>query len=260
MSTEMTWEQAVLHVLKNASEPMYYGDIAEKILVDGLKTTGGKTPNATVAAVISRLPPDADIVKVNPGVFQWRPGDGLDDNQGEPRQSKELDAIDASDSKNISVAAYGLHWERNKVDWSARRLYGYDIQESETIDFANQQGVYLLHSWQSIVYVGKTSAKEGGLFQRLNYHHTRQVWSGKWERFSWFGIRRVIDNGVIVDDQNYATKEVVTALMEAVLIEALRPAFNDQKGNYMGTLYRQATDPNVAIANARAVLAPLTGS
>ena len=260
MSTEKTWEEAVLHVLRNATEPMHFGDIAEKILADGLKTTVGKTPQATVAAVLSRLAPGIGVVKVRPGVFQLHHGSKAQAVEVEPDQADELDAVDASASRNISVAAYGLHWERDKVDWSSRRIWGYDIQPNETVDFADQQGVYLLYSWQSVVYVGKTAAKEGGLFQRLNDHHRRPVWSGKWERFSWFGIRRVSEQGNLLDDSNSASTAVVTALMEAVLIEAMRPAFNDQRGNYMGTLYRQAIDPNVALANAQSVIRSLAGS
>ena len=260
MATEITWEQAVLQVLNEATEPMYCGDIADEILRRGLKSTVGKTPNFTVAGVISKLRArGTGIIKTQPGVYYLSKDDRPLPDVAPVESDDELDATDAPE--NLSVAAYGLHWERDKVDWSARRLLGYDIDPSpgQAVDFANQQGVYLLHSWQSVVYVGKTSAKEGGLFQRLNYHHSRQVWSGKWERFSWYGLRHVDETGMIVDSPESASKEVVTALMEAVLIETLRPSFNNQQGNYMGTLYRQAIDPNIARARAQDLLRPLTG-
>ena len=252
MATEITWVQAVLHILGEATEPMSCGDIAEEILGRGLKTTVGKTPSDTVAGAISRMRSQgtADIIKVRPGFYQLVPQSDA------PRvdETDELDATDAVD--NLAVAAYGLHWERGKVDWSTRRLLGYDIDPNpeQAINFADQQGVYLLHSWQSVVYVGKTTARAGGLFNRLQWHHQRQVWSGKWERFSWFGIRRVNENGEMDDGPDTASKEVVSALMEAVLIETLRPSFNQQQGSYMGTLYRQAVDPNIAMAQARALL------
>ena len=261
MTTEITWEQAVLQILNEAAEPMYCGDIADEILRRGLKTTVGKTPNYTVAGVISRLRASgADIIRTQPGVYYLsRSGRALPD-AALAEADDELDATDVP--QNLAVAAYGLHWERDKVDWSAHRLLGYDIDPSprQAVDFANQQGVYLLHSWQSVVYVGKTSAKKGGLFQRLNYHHRRQVWSGKWERFSWYGLRHVDDVGTVVDSPDSASKEVVTALMEAVLIETLRPSFNNQQGHYMGTLYHQAIDPNIAKESAQAVLRTLASS
>ena len=252
MATEMTWDDAVLQILGEAAEPMACSDIAEAILGRGLKTTVGKTPSDTVAGAISRMRSRgaANIVKTRPGFFR------LPTPAENPpvEETGELDAIDAVD--NLAVAAYGLHWEREKVDWNSRRLLGYDIDPNpkQAIDFADQQGVYLLHNWQSVVYVGKTTAREGGLFQRLRTHHQRQVWSGKWERFSWFGIRRVDENGEMTDGPDTATKDVVSALMEAVLIETLRPSFNQQQGNYMGTLYRQTVDPNIAMAQARALL------
>ena len=259
MATEITWEQAVLQILGGAAEPMYCGDIADEILRRGLKTTVGKTPNFTVAGVISRLRAGGmDIVKTQPGVFYLRREQAPLPDVPVAEADDELDVTDAP--QNLAVAAYGLHWERDKVDWTSRRLLGYDIDPApdQAIDFANQQGVYLLHSWQSVVYVGKTSAKESGLFQRLHNHHNRQVWSGKWERFSWFGLRRVDEAGTMVDSTDSASKEVVTALMEGVLIETLRPSFNNQRGNYMGTLYRQVIDPNIARARAWDILRALT--
>ena len=262
MTTEITWDQAVMQVLREATEPMYYGDIAEEILRRGLKTTIGKTPNDTVAGAISRMRSRGvgNIVKTRPGFFQI----------GQPLAAAlggtpdELDATDAV--QNLAVAAYGLHWERDKVDWKANNLLGYDAaydaidpDPNETINFADQQGVYLLHSWQAVVYVGKTMAREGGLLQRLQNHHRRQVWSGKWERFSWFGIRQVSEAGDMIDGPDSASKQVVSALMESILIETLRPSFNQQQGNYMGTLYRQAIDPNIARVQAQVLLRPLTG-
>lgn len=251
MSTsEMSWEQATLSILGEVNRPIHYSEIAELILERELKTTIGKTPQFTVAGEISKLRSSgrANIVKVEPGVYQLirEPGQAAPDVPDEV--ALELDAVDIHE--NLAVAAYGLHWERDKVDWSAGRILGYDIYPDPeyAIDFAGQQGVYLLYNWQSVVYVGKTAARERGLFQRLYDHHRRRVWSGKWERFSWFGLRRVNEDGQLVDVSDRASPAVVTALMEAVLIEALGPSFNVQGGSYMGTLYRQATDPNLARA------------
>lgn len=261
MTTELTWEQAVLQILREATEPMYYGEIAEEILRQGLKTTTGKTPNDTVAGTISRMRSRGEwnIVKTKPGFFQI----GQSAETSSDDTADEFDATDAL--QNLAVAAYGLHWERDKVDWKTNQLLGYDAaygaigpNSEDVINFADQQGVYLLHGWQSVVYVGKTTAREGGLLQRLRYHHTRQAWSGKWERFSWFGIRRVTEEGNIIDGPDSASKEVVSSLMESVLIEALRPSFNQQQGSYMGTMYRQAIDPNIARRQAQDLLRPLT--
>ena len=218
---EMSWENAVLLILEEADQPIYYGDIAEEILSRGLRTTEGKTPHFTVAGTISRLRSSGtDIIKTAPGYYCLPHVSNTypEIAQTEP-ESDALDATDASD--NLAVAAYGLHWEREKVDWAAGRILGYDIDPKQTINFADQQGVYLLHNWHSVVYVGRTTAKEKGLFQRLNFHHKKHVWSGKWERFSWFGFRKVDEDGSMLDGPDSASKEVVSALTEAVLIETL---------------------------------------
>lgn len=260
---EMSWREAVLQALAEADKPLHYREIAAEILNSGLKKSAGKTPSDTVAGIISRLISDEgrlDIVKSQPGYFYMR---AEADASATPEQEEPDDELDATDvPRNLAVAAYGLHWERDKVDWSARRLYGWDDAnfnpvgnyDDFAIDFANQQGVYLLHSWDAVVYVGRTTAANNGLFQRLQAHHNSPAWSAKWERFSWFGMRRVNDEGDLSDVPENATKQVVAALMEAVLIETLRPAFNNRKGDYMGTLYRQLVDPGIAEREARAMI------
>ena len=262
---EISWEEATLRILREVKEPIHYSDIAEIILSRGLKTTIGKTPQFTVAGEISKLRSSGkeNIIKTAPGVY-WLPEETFapaEDTLGDVEE--ELDATDAT--QNLAVAAYGLHWERSKVDWRAGRILGYDpgfdidADPERAINFADQQGVYLLHNWQSVVYVGRTAAEKNGLFQRLHQHHRKQVWSAKWERFSWFGIRRVSETGGMIDGPAQASKEVVSALMEAVLIETLGPSFNKTQGNYMGTLYHQTTDPNVAKTQAQNLLRGLTG-
>lgn len=251
--SEISWAEAVRQILRESSEPRYCGDIAEEILERGLKTTVGKTPRDTVAGEISKMRKQGEpVVKVRPGVFFLRPETADPAVEIEEAAEDTLDPTDAPD--NLAVAAYGLHWHRDNVDWSSNNLFGYDIDPSQPIDFADQQGVYLLHSWQSTVYIGKTTAQAGGLIQRLKHHQGRQSWSAKWERFSWFGLRKVSEDGTMLDGPNTASKEIVSALMEAVLIETLRPSFNQQQGNYMGTMYSQAIAPRIARDRAQETL------
>lgn len=259
---EMSWQDAIVKVLEDADKPLHTDEITAAILSDGLKSTAGKTPSATVAAMISRLLREGrqDIVRAQRGYYYMR---AVADMTTMPEQEEPDDELDETDvPDNLAVAAYGLHWERDKVDWSARRLYGWDSvnvnpvgnYDDFAVDFANQQGVYLLHNWDAVVYVGRTTAKNNGLFQRLQAHHNSPAWAAKWERFSWFGMRRVNDEGELSDGPENAPKQVVAALMEAVLIETLRPAFNNRKGDYMGTLYRQLVDPGIAEREALAML------
>ena len=259
---EMSWQDAIVKVLEDADKPLHTDEITAAILSDGLKSTAGKTPSATVGAMISRMLKEGrqDIVWVQRGYYSMR---AAADTNTLPEQEESDDKLAVTDEpNNLAVAAYGLHWERDKVNWSrsGRHLYGWDASnpnpaETNYVDFANQQGVYLLHSWDAVVYVGRTTAESVGLLERLRYHHSKQVWSSKWVRFSWFGMRQVNDEtGALEDGPDMATKRVVSALMESVLIETLRPAFNSQKGAYMGTLYRQLVDPGIAEREARAMI------
>ena len=256
---EPTWKDAIVKVLKAAGEPMGYVDITEKILADGIKTTVvGLTPERTVSQTLTT---NRDLfVKTARGVYYlWQERDPIKpDRTATPED--DLDATDETGS--IAVAAYGLHWERARVDWSANRLLGYDVSltPDDSIDFADQQGVYLLHDLHSVVYVGRTSAKVGGLLTRLKSHHNRREWAGKWKWFSWFGIREVKEDGTMVDGPNSASKDVVTALMEAVLIEILGPSLNKNQGTYMGSLYHQATDPKIAQSEAKKLLQAASAS
>ena len=257
---EISWADATLRVMAEVNRPIHCDEIAELIFARSLKATAGMTPHFTVAGEISRMrsgrtnPPGLagkEIVKTGPGIYWLRevmevplPEPAPHTSDDEDEVEDVLDVTDAT--QNLSVAAYGLFWERDKVDWGVQSIWGYDVDPDRRIDFSNQQGVYLLHNWQSVVYVGKTAAQKKGLFQRLSEHHRKHTWSRKWERFSWFGIRRVDEvSGEMVDVTDDASPEVVTALMEAVLIEALGPSFNEQRGRYMGTLYRQF-DPRQA--------------
>lgn len=259
MTTTLTWEDAIRQVLTEAGEPMHYRDITADILERGLVATVGKTPSATVRNAIYRMiardastdrPPS--IKWVAPGIFGLS---GAMDTETIARPiDEETVLVTEGATPNLSVAAYGLHWERDKVDWANGRILGYDTDPKQPIDFASQQGVYLLHNWQSTVYVGMTTAEENGLSQRLRYHHRRADWSGKWERFSWFGVRQVDEDGNMVDGPDNATRNTVVALMETLLIEVLGPALNKNQGDYRGNLYRQVIDPNIAREQAQEIL------
>ena len=55
MVKEITWQEAISQVLTEQKRPMHCDEIAEFILSQELKSTVGKTPNATVAGIISRM-------------------------------------------------------------------------------------------------------------------------------------------------------------------------------------------------------------
>ncbi|HET6834175.1 MAG TPA: GIY-YIG nuclease family protein [Acidimicrobiales bacterium] len=57
-------------------------------------------------------------------------------------------------------------------------------------DFRSQRGIYVLYDDYGPYYVGLVRDQDIG--NRLR-SHTRDVHQGRWDRFSWFGFRRVLE-------------------------------------------------------------------
>jgi hypothetical protein len=126
---------------------------------------------------------------------------------------------------------YGLFWDVDKVVWSGAefRLLGRRGAQGdglEVCDFRNQVGLYVLHDDYGTYYVGLTRSQPLGkrLRDHLDDHHR-----GLWDRFSWFGFRRVRRLRYIDRTQALAKlpKNLVTdsretiADVEALLIQTL---------------------------------------
>ena len=233
---EMSWKDAAQKVLEDAGRPLHYSDITDRILSQGLKTTAGATPASTVNATISSA-----IVKEGPaGVFErtgsgeyglktgGKPGAGSDD-----------------DAESGSLEAFGVYWERSRVIWAGKpRLFGRAHPKADRVDLAGQQGVYLLYDENRVVvYVGQAAKQSIG--QRLAQHTVDRL-TGRWQRFSWFGIRPVAEDGKLgsVAAGKITPKQLISTL-EALLIEALEPRQNRAGSSYSGEEYIQVTDPKL---------------
>ncbi|MGK7222788.1 hypothetical protein ACSNO4_08325 [Kocuria flava] len=141
------------------------------------------------------------------------------------------------------VTSFGMFWRRDQVDWSKgnrSRILGHQAGNEKEINFAGQIGVYLLHDGARTVYVGRVSKPRMGL--RL-FEHTKDRLSGRWDRFSWFGLRPVLSKGVLGDPGATFGTDLVVATMEAILIEGLEPPQNRRQGDGMtGQEYQQSVD------------------
>jgi hypothetical protein len=85
--------------------------------------------------------------------------------------------------------------------------------------------------------------------------HTSDRLSGRWDRFSWFGLRGVKENGSLEDSTVPWTSEVVIETMEALLIESLEPPLNRKRGdNFSALEFIQVTDPQLEKAQKQALL------
>ncbi|WP_369066312.1 hypothetical protein [Kocuria carniphila] len=141
------------------------------------------------------------------------------------------------------ISAFGMFWNRNQVDWKKGRnvkILGHQAGEESSVNVASQIGVYLLHDGARTIYVGRVSAPRLGV--RL-WEHTKDRLSGRWDRFSWFGLRPVLSDGKLGDPaENFGT-DLVVATMEALLIEGLEPPQNRRQGDAMvGQEYQQSVD------------------
>lgn len=188
---------------------------------------------------------------------QARPVRDADPNRADPEDEQtQAGAPDAHHDDAGLITAFGMFWRRDLVDWSvsstAVRVLGRQSQDEKVIDFAQQIGVYLLHDGARTIYTGRVSSPRLGA--RLA-EHTKDRVSGRWDRFSWFGLRPVLSTGVLgAAGSNFGT-DLVVATMEAILIEGLEPPQNRRQGDGMtGQEYTQAEDPSLQEQDLMATL------
>ena len=95
---------------------------------------------------------------------------------------------------------YGLFWRRDEINWNPGagnkgefRLLGRrgaNTGHIEIADFRGQIGIYILYGNLGPYYVGLTRNRSIG--SRLK-DHTSDKHQDEWDRFSWFGFRRVLE-------------------------------------------------------------------
>ena len=136
-----------------------------------------------------------------------------------------------------AIAAFGRHWEFGAEEQASNRLLGMRKGGRRPINMAHQTGVYILYQREQAVYVGKTESD--ALIDRLRAHRKGKKW-GRWDRFSWFGLRSVNEEtGKLRDMEEGQQIGSITDVGESLLIEVLLPYLNNQSGNCMGEMYVQ---------------------
>jgi hypothetical protein len=154
------------------------------------------------------------------------------------------------------IQNYGLYWDESDVFWGAGSNAGTMLGVPATnltadpVDFREQSGVYVLYAEYSMVYVGQAGVRNQKLFQRIK-QHKRDALAGRWNQFSWFGIRRVLQNGVLSAEAegSHSTIEDVLNHIEAILIHAAEPTQNRQGGRFGESVqqYLQKRDPSLGL-------------
>ena len=233
MTTQrMSWQEAIRTVLGDADEPLDYLTITSQIGERGLRTLTGATPASTVSSNLGALVASGDVVRVGRGLYALP--ETAERTREEEAADEQASEEAAADPERLTVKAYGLYWDRNMVDWSRRQLWGQQDDNARPVDFADQDGIYLLHSWNEIVYVGQTFTRKGdrGLYGRLSDHHTdrNNRKTDRWDTFSWYGFKPVAEGGNLLDSPASGDLASVIDVIEALFIEALMPRLNMQAG------------------------------
>jgi len=183
----MPWEDAIQRVLSEANGALHYADIAQRITTSGLRRSVGATPANTVNACLNISLHEGEkspYLRVGRGLYALKvKADGNDQVAG-------ADAVEGADQEEESGAlrAFGMFWQRDAVYWRGKpQLLGRQGAGATDVNFASQIGVYLLHDRERVVYVGRAADT---LFARLKAHTADRL-IGRWDRFSWFGLRSV---------------------------------------------------------------------
>ena len=155
------------------------------------------------------------------------------------------------------IKCYGLLWQAEDVFWGSGgrpgKLLGVSTRAlTKEVDFHQQIGIYVLYSGHQMVYVGQTGSGSLKLFYRLRGHR-RDALAGRWDRFSWFGLRGVLRSGRLSVEKMRAgaTLDVALNHIEAVLIAAAEPTLNKQGGRFgRDRRYLQKRDPRLGLTES----------
>lgn len=243
---EASWKEAIKKVLAESSEPLHYKEISELILSRGYYETDGATPAATVNSQISTsIKHDGEkspFVRVGKGTFALKARTTL---APAPKgKSKVVPPAVDDDLSDSIIHSFGMYWQRNLVVWrNDPKLYGKQQALSKPVDFGKQKGLYILYDHHTVVYVGRTIDRPLG---RRLYEHTIDRLGSRWNRFSWFGLLDVTQEGNLRETALNASLAALVATLEALLIEALEPPQNRKRGDDLSAVeYIQDVDPEL---------------
>jgi hypothetical protein len=250
-----SWEEAIRIVLSEAGSAMHVSDMAEQIAARGLRKVGAN-PNASISAILSLAiqSPASQFQRVGRGEYILKETlETREDQKAGAEADEQEEALQTG-----ALKAFGMFWQRDLVMWSGRRrLLGRQSLGASDVNFAEQVGVYLLHDRDRVIYVGRAADT---LFTRLQAHTVDRL-SGRWDRFSWFGLRSVDSEGQLSEPSVAWTHSVVIETLEALLIESLEPPLNRKRGdNFSGAEYLQVSDPEIEGLKKKQLIAELVRS
>jgi len=251
MAVEKSWKEAIIKVLTESATPMHYTEISENILSRGYYETDGATPAATVnAQMASSIKHDGEkspFMRVGKGVFALRNSPAvLVELPPQTAKRKKIETLVETDTElsDSIIHSFGMYWQRDLVVWrNDPKMYGKQQALSKPVDFGKQKGIYILYDHHTAVYVGRSIERPLG--KRL-FEHTIDRLGSRWNRFSWFGLLDVTQEGSLRETALNASLASLVVTLEALLIEALEPPQNRKRGDdFSAVEYIQDIDPEL---------------
>lgn len=243
---QLSWIEAIEKVLEDEKKPAMYTEIADLIVERSYRKDIGATPANTVSAYLHRDIKENEnsiFFKVQRGTFTLKKYL----NQIEEDDEINTETEDEKNKHRNVIRAFGISWNRESVIWKTNPdLWGIQTIDAKPVNFGKQIGIYLLYDGREVTYVGK--AFDQSLAQRLS-QHTKDRHSGRWNRFSWFGLFSVNEKGkleTLKEGYREITHKKLVETLEAILIESIEPRQNRRSGdNFTGIEYNQFNDPEI---------------
>ena len=140
MAKELTWRRAIDKVLGAAAKPLHYNEITEKIISDGLRTSIGATPAATVNAQISSSIKHDGVsspyVRVAKGVFALAKPATTTPVPVKDKLTPTVEESDEPEEQYDIVSSFGMFWRRDAIQWVATsKLLGMQRLGATPVDF-----------------------------------------------------------------------------------------------------------------------------
>ena len=136
------------------------------------------------------------------------------------------------------VRNMGIYWKKDDVFWgkqnSRGQLWGKlrSKKKAREVDFWDQVGIYALYKDFRLVYVGQAGKVNSSLGLRLRHWHHELP--GRWDLFSWFGLRYVKRNRQL--SSRFETRQVTLAqilnVLEGICLEVADPPLNAQSARF----------------------------
>lgn len=262
---QMTWREAIVKVLTESGEALHYSEISDRILSQGYYRTEGATPadtvNAQISSSIKHEGEASPFIRVAKGTFALRSSglaampprqrgttasSGVTPSRAVTVPAAAVPALEADEAEDAAaiVRSFGMYWDRNLVVWrNDPKMFGKQQALAKPVDFGKQRGIYILYDHHTVVYVGRSIDRPLG---RRLYEHTVDRLGSRWNRFSWFGLLDVTDEGDLRERPLKATLAAMVSTLEALLIEALEPPQNRRRGDDFSAIeYIQDVDPEL---------------